>query len=87
MIEFFSLEIYICSAALLQVEDADTSLLIPSESDGLLRQGSKRLWKRLVGEPASGTIQPDAEVNTDEDRVTNPGIYSLLNNLNNKQKE
>ena len=72
---------------MLQVEDADTSLLIPSESDGLLRQGSKRLWKRLVGEPSPNTVLSDPEVNTDEDPVSNPGVYSLLNNLNNNPIE
>jgi len=75
------------AAPLLQVEDADTSLLIPSGSDGLLRQGSKRLWKRLVGDPSTSPVQPEGESPTDEDRTSNPGIYSLLNNLNNKQTE
>ena len=77
-------------------EDAgDTNSLLPSspESAGLLRQGSKKLWKRLSREQSSGgtgSQQLNVE-NTDlidEDSLLNPtnsGSYNRLNNLNNRQ--
>lgn len=76
-------------------EDADTNSLLPMSSEmgsgngnGLLRQGSKKLWRRLSREPTAGTnvgSRSDLEAELEEDRLSNTGNYSLLNNLNNRQ--
>ena len=74
-------------------EDADTNSLLPMSSEtgggngnGVLRQGSKKLWRRLSREPTTGTdSHADLEAELEEDRTSNSGNYSLLNNLNNRQ--
>lgn len=74
-------------------EEADTSSLLPATSEtgngnGVLRQGSKKLWRRLSREPTAGTnvgSRTDLEGEQEEDRTSNSGNYSLLNNLNNRQ--
>lgn len=80
-------------------EDADTNSLLPMSSEagggggggggnGVLRQGSKKLWRRLSREPTTSTnvgSHGDLETEAEEDRTSNSGNYSLLNNLNNRQ--
>ncbi|XP_059352397.1 voltage-dependent T-type calcium channel subunit alpha-1G-like isoform X2 [Daphnia carinata] len=74
-------------------ESADTNSLLPSSEmlgSGVLRQGSKKLWRRLssrdaAGVPATGS-HADLEAELEEDRTSNAGNYSLLNNLNNQRQ-
>jgi len=76
-------------------EDAgDTNSLLPSspENAGLLRQGSKKLWKRLSREQSSGgtgsqqlNVESAELVEEDSLHPTNSGSYSRLNNFNNRQ--
>ncbi len=80
------------SGFITQPEDTgDTNSLLPSspESSGLLRQGSKKLWKRLSREQSSGA-SGSQQLNVEnaeffEEDATNSGSYNRLNNLNNRQ--
>ena len=76
-------------AILSRPEDADTSLLIPSEGDGLLRQGSKRLWKRLATREASltsvGGVHTEEILIAQRQDDNGPVVYNLLSNINNNQ--
>lgn len=78
-------------------ESADTNSLLPLSSSemlgggsGVLRQGSKKLWRRLssrdtAGIPTNGS-HADLEAELEEDHASNAGNYSLLNNLNNQRQ-
>jgi hypothetical protein len=80
-------------------ESADTNSLLPlSPSEdrgggggggsGVLRQGSKKLWRKLSSRETGGMSnvesQADLEAELEEDR--NAGNYNLLNNLNNQRQ-
>lgn len=78
-------------------ESADTNSLLPLSSSemlgggsGVLRQGSKKLWRRLSSRDAAGIptngSHVDLEAELEEDHASNAGNYSLLNNLNNQRQ-
>jgi len=102
--------VWISAGAILrQAEDADTSSLLPcSPTDasgsghGLLRQGSKRLWKRLASRESTDSVAGGGSATNgggctggvdgcccdmDDDHSSTSGVYNLLNNLNNSKQQ
>ena len=77
-------------------ESADTNSLLPlsptedrTGGNGVLRQGSKKLWRKLSSrETASGmsNVESHADVEAELDEDHNAGNYNLLNNLNNQRQ-
>jgi hypothetical protein len=77
-------------------ESADTNSLLPlsptedrTGGNGVLRQGSKKLWRKLSSrETASGmsNVESHADVEAELDEDRNAGNYNLLNNLNNQRQ-
>ena len=78
-------------------ESADTNSLLPlspsedrsgGNGNGVLRQGSKKLWRKLSSRETGGMSNveshADLEAELEEDR--NAGNYNLLNNLNNQRQ-
>lgn len=77
-------------------ESADTNSFLPLSptedrpgGNGVLRQGSKKLWRKLSSrETASGmsNVESHADVEAELDEDRNAGNYNLLNNLNNQRQ-
>lgn len=61
--------------------EADTLSLLPCSLDGgLLRQGSKRLWRRLAKDSSVTGVYSDGEAEFDDETDANSAAYSILNN-------